>query len=654
VSVPFASICPAQKSSLRSWRRDKSVQRANTTAHAKSERTRASRSSQPNDDDQVGQEGEPALETAGDEIPRGPYFDAVKLGPRWRGYLIAIGFEGHIRTQIRAAIGSYFYELGSRGDRDVLKAEIERAVDESPFLDCSEPWSRRRQDARAYLAAPPTGISNVDGIIADVAALQAEKERLASEPYEPTWELPKITADEAFAEIQSAVQQVIMDVREWKDRRRKGLEPWLIFEQPRRTAVNCSTGTGKTEAMINGIVDLLRIEPTARVAIAVPTHKLGAGLAKRIKVAYGSRVAAEWYGADHSDPLAPKETMCRLAASAKELISLGGKLQLLCSRRDNPTEYCPHHPAVAGGIGCGYRRQQSFEVRNRTRVWVIPATMLSLAPPDGLKRVVQLPEGDFDLLVIDEAPWFNLASNQPIRLPVEWFSSTWWAAQEPRGSDHHKDLVIETLAKIHSVLAAQCAGEISAGAFASAGIASSDISSARRALWRFKAALRCLIKPGSKLGRLKKTLSPVAARNQRVVMLAEALYFITLHLKGKLAPSAINLIEENGIRYLSLRRRQDINEAWLGAPTLYLDAADIGSWEIAKAWLPNLELRAEARAKAPHMRVTQLVDSQMAYWKLITDAADEPVAIRNNQEKLARTVASRGVLSENTGRSANG
>jgi len=75
-----------------------------------------------------------------------------------------------------------------------------------------------------------------------------------------------------------------------------------------------------------------------------------------------------------------------------------------------------------------------------------------------------------------------------------------------------------------------------------------------------------LIKPGSKLGRLKKTLSPVAARNQRVVMLAEALYFITLHLKGKLAPSAINLIEENGIRYLSLRRRQDINEAWLGPP----------------------------------------------------------------------------------------
>jgi hypothetical protein len=35
--------------------------------------------------------------------------------------------------------------------------------------------------------------------------------------------------------------------------------------------------------MITGIFDLLRVEQTARVAIAVPTHKLGLGLAERIK-----------------------------------------------------------------------------------------------------------------------------------------------------------------------------------------------------------------------------------------------------------------------------------------------------------------------------------------------------------------------------------
>src|SRR5262249_24746244 len=33
--------------------------------------------------------------------------------------------------------------------------------------------------------------------------------------------------------------------------------------------------------------------------------------------------------------------------------------------------------------------------------------------------------------------------------------------------------------------------------------------------------------------------------------------------------------------------------------------------------LPNLDLKVDAKAKAPNMRVTQLVDSQMAYRKLV-------------------------------------
>jgi hypothetical protein len=74
--------------------------------------------------------------------------DAINLGQGWRGYLMGIGFEGHVRAQIRAAIGSYFYERGSRADRALLRAEIEQAIAESPFLDCNEPWSRPRTDAR--------------------------------------------------------------------------------------------------------------------------------------------------------------------------------------------------------------------------------------------------------------------------------------------------------------------------------------------------------------------------------------------------------------------------------------------------------------------------------------------------------------------------
>jgi hypothetical protein len=142
--------------------------------------------------------------------------------------------------------------------------------------------------------------------------------------------------------------------------------------------------------------------------------------------------------------------MCPLAQSAKELILLRGKQQLLCSRRGEHMEYCPHHPVVAGG--CGYRRQQALEARNRTRVWIIP-TMLAAVPPAASKRPKHGFEGDFDLLVIGESPWFNLLPSKPTTVPIEWFSPEWWAAQDSRATDDQRRYAIETLAKLNAALA---------------------------------------------------------------------------------------------------------------------------------------------------------------------------------------------------------
>ncbi len=208
----------------------------------------------------------------------------------------------------------------------------------------------------------------MDELIADIADRQTESERYACERCEPTWELPKLTADEAFAQIEAAIRQTMLNALEFKRRRANPLDPWVGFEVPPRIAVNCSTGTGKTEAMIAGITGLLRTDGTTRVVIAVPTYKLGQGLADRINTAYGSEVAAEWYGMDQPDPLAPTEKMCRLAEAARELVSSGGEAKLLCSRRCQKMQYCPHHPKIAGVSGCGYLRQQQSAVRARTRV----------------------------------------------------------------------------------------------------------------------------------------------------------------------------------------------------------------------------------------------------------------------------------------------
>ena len=267
--------------------------------------------------------------------------------------------------------------------------------------------------------------------------------------------------------------------------------------------------------------------------------------------------------------------------------------------------------------------------------------MLSTAPPQGLKRVVKLGEGDFDLLVIDEAPWFNLLPEAPVKLPIEALSPEWWRAQPSRATVFQKRSAIDTLEKIYTLVAGLPSGEISADVLAAANIELSDISTARRSIWKFKADLRGLVKPGLDRNRLKRTLSAVASRNQRVVAVVEALHVMMLHLRGELAPSGVVVLDEKNKRYLCLRRRLNINDAWLRAPTLYLDAADIGSFDIARAWLPDLELKVEARVKAPYMRIAQLADSQMAYQKLVTDEGEQ-VTARNNRERLARLITSRG------------
>jgi hypothetical protein len=59
--------------------------------------------------------------------------------------------------------------------------------------------------------------------------------------------------------------------------------------------------------MITGVVNFLCPDGTARIVIAVPTHKRGAGLADRINGEYGAEVAGEWYGTDHTDPLARRQ-----------------------------------------------------------------------------------------------------------------------------------------------------------------------------------------------------------------------------------------------------------------------------------------------------------------------------------------------------------
>jgi hypothetical protein len=86
------------------------------------------------------------------------------------------------------------------------------------------------------------------------------------------------------------------------------------------------------------------------------------------------------------------------------------------------------------------------EVTQKTRVWIIPAIMLGKGPPPPFVR-------DFDLLVIDEAAWFNLIHDAPTKIPLEWLAPQWWEARAPHATASQKQSAIDLLAKIFSALA---------------------------------------------------------------------------------------------------------------------------------------------------------------------------------------------------------
>ncbi len=268
--------------------------------------------------------------------------------------------------------------------------------------------------------------------------------------------------------------------------------------------------------------------------------------------------------------------------------------------------------------------------------------MLAAAPPEALRRPNPGLVGDFDLLVIDEAPWFNLIPNEPLRVPVEWFAPDWWTAQTSSETEHQRRSATEFLTRLHSIFARRPRSEIQAAEFITA-VHISELQAARRNIWKFKANLRGLVKPGSNLVQVTKAIKSVTSRNRRVLTLVEALDVLGLRISGKLAPSGITFEEDDdGIRYLRLRRRHEIDRAWLSAPTLYLDATDISAIEIAKAWLPELVLKVNARAAAPHMNITQVVDSQMGYRRFIARGKDDERIAQNNRQKLAGVISNLG------------
>jgi hypothetical protein len=207
---------------------------------------------------------------------------------------------------------------------------------------------------------------------------------------------------------------------------------------------------------------------------------------------------------------------------------------------------------------------------------------------------------------------------EPEGVPIGWLAPDWWRDQPSRCSVEQEGRFVKLLGKLHGFLNTCSRGVVPIDSLQHAGIEKWHLDEARRHVWRWKQDLRRLVIPGAK----QVVLDGVAAANERVLAISTLLSAITLRLSGQLAPSGVELIDvpRRGGPFVRLRWRKNIHSALLMSPVLYLDATGAKGVELAKAWLPRIELAVEASAKAPHMRVIQLTDTEMSYDKIETES----------------------------------
>jgi putative DNA primase/helicase len=409
-------------------------------------------------------------------------------------------------------------------------------------------------------------------------------------------------------------------------------------------------GAGKTEWAIAYVRDLLAADPKARVAWSVPDHALTAEAATRLRQALpaGTPVTV-WRGRTQPDPLVLWEAMCRRAAEVSAVEAAGGEMGDVCGgpRRG----YCPFNPGNPScRAACGYRRQAaSVPVSG-----VVIFTHASLGKlPVPLRRRVPNGVGGsrddvpaFEMLVIDEAFHPALVHMQAATVPLDDLDPRHWAAipanvqmLEPRDqAAKGAQAALAILAAAHAVAAAGD-GRLSAAMLAQVapGRALHELSLefGRTRGYVLRLMQDVKVDPSLDLAGLKAAMGTLPDSNRRVRSVAKLLGIAADVAGGQTGGAALR-VSRTGLAGISLSWRDSIDfDRLLSCPggVLHLDATLPDA--IAAAFLPGLQVSRPPPVATPHMRLVQVEDASVGYWKVIPGRAQGVQDVRTAQRNAA-------------------
>jgi hypothetical protein len=518
---------------------------------------------------------------------------------------------------MRAALGAWFAQHGSDADTADVIADLTRAA-----------WQAAIKPGVERAAERESRIAELPRLAEWTRTQQREAERLqraVGGPCAPPAVLPALPLAEAEAELSRATHLAFERMVAESDAARAGESVgWS------RLAVGAAIGLGKTEHAVRNIVRLTRERPGIRIAYAVPTHKVARDIQDRLNHEAKRRIAKTWLGATQDDPARPGRKMCRLSELVSTVQGFGGALRDVCGGPKRG--WCPHNPAkpdVPPEERCGYRQQPEDDVQ----VWVIPHALLPSAPPKSLPA--------FHLLIIDEAPWGSLFggfdAQGAVQVPIAALTTTPAALSRAGGVEALKySAAAEAL---RHGLPGQ-AGLVKRGSLIEADLTAEAARLCSKLVWKGKDRLHISreVPQGEAVARLKARLGD----RTPVKDLARAWQLIAKFLESgeAVAPWTLMAQEmESGAPGLRLRWRQDIEAGWCSAPLLYLDATQ--EPDVARCWLPDLEVTAAVRARETDVWRAQVFDQSNPKGRLTGGSHEESAALSRRLQRFIEVLAFR-------------
>jgi hypothetical protein len=546
---------------------------------------------------------------------------------------------------MRAAVAAYIHQHGPETDANRLHQEVADAARAAT----RDPNKHAIQDVESRIV-------NLPAQIAWVLAEETKKAAIENAPgaiCDPPRALPTASLAEAQTALAEATRMFFAELPAIVDEQRRHLAagaPLLSAEDDGpsdqadklsasripHVAIATSVGAGKTEAAIRELAALTVSHPTYRAAYFAPTHTTAEEVARRLDKAAGRPVAAVWRGTERPDPNSPDHQMCRMHKAVKEAREVGGSVRDICG---SSKAGCPHHPRRAGqsaANACAYRRQYSAEAQ----IYVFPHSMLASRAPLEFLTGARASLGPFDLVVLDEAPWLGMFGG----LSTERVHLTGAEIAAPLPSDK---LGIDDRAKYQRCVRALLDNLSEPGLLKRSTLAETGLT-AEGARWVSLTIRKALPKPALHVVDVDQpagsgplgTTETLPHGGRLIRLWQEIARFLAS--RQAVAPWTLEVgIDEAGAPGINVRWRKEIHRDWVAVPLLYLDATLVP--EVARCWLPHLQVRANIEVADTHVLRIGLSDRGMGKTAISPDA-DQPDDEQARRANRRRAVCHLGEL----------